>query len=391
MNIRLVQSIAEFGAEGWRPFEDPDFPFLDYPFLLALETSGSIGPRTGWQPVYIACEEEGQLLGVLVSYVKQHSYGEYIFDWQWANFYQAHGEDYYPKLLTAVPFTPATGPRVLVRAGADGDLITNVLIASALEIAQRSELSSYHVLFLEERETEGFLREGFFSRHSMQYHWYNEGYRSFQQFLDALVGKRRRDITRERERVRAHGLKIERLTGQDLTEEHAAIMERFYRATTDKKNAIAYLQPGFFAEVFRTMPSRILLVLASKDGEPVAGALNFFKGGKLFGRHWGSLESYADLHFELCYYQTIDFAIERGLKLFEAGAQGEHKVQRGFKPSLTFSVHKIFDPRFSRPIEAYVKEEAAAIAEAMAAMTSPFKRPNPGHKDENHETVRSSP
>lgn len=374
MKIRLFQSVHEIGLETWRTLESADFPFNDYEFLAALEDSHCIGKGSGWQAIYIAAEEpDGKIAAVLYAYVKQHSYGEYIFDWQWANFYQAHGVEYYPKLLTGVPFTPATGPRILIAKGQFNDELRSQLIRAALEISKNSDLSSYHALFIEKDEVGAFEAEGLAIRHSLQYHWRNRDYHSFQDFLDSLVGKRRRDIVRERSRAQSHGLVIDCLSGSQLRPEHAKIMESLYQTTTDKKNAIAYLQGGFFETVFQTMADRIVLVLATREGEAVAAALNFQKGKKLYGRYWGSYEPYQDLHFELCYYQTIDYAIHHGIEIFEAGAQGEHKVQRGFLPSLTYSAHKIFDPRFAQAIETFISEERLAIDTATKAMSSPFK------------------
>lgn len=377
MKLRILKTVSEIGLETWRSLESPDFPFNDYEFFAALESTGSIGKGSGWQPIYLVIEgdDDSKVIGLLYAFAKQHSYGEYIFDWQWANFYQANGVDYYPKLLTSVPFTPATGPRILVSSTTqvDPDLIRTTLIKAALEISVNSRLSGYHALFIEKDEIPLFESEGLAVRHSMQYHWRNRGYKSFEDFLAQLVGKRRRDIVRERNRAQSHGLTIECLSGDDLQPEHAEIMEALYQTTTDKKNAIAYLQGGFFQQIFATMAPSIVLILASLDGQPIAGSLNFRKGSKLYGRYWGSFESYQDLHFELCYYQTIDYAIKNGIEIFEAGAQGEHKIQRGFLPSLTYSAHKIFDKRFAQPIEAFVREERAAVDEALLEMTSPYK------------------
>ncbi len=379
MNIRILKSVKEIGASAWRRLESPDFPFNDFEFLAALEDSGSVGAGTGWQPVYLVAEEtpiaggSEAIAGVLYAFVKQHSYGEYIFDWQWANFYQAQGLPYYPKLLTAVPFTPATGPRLLVAPGADRARVFATLLKAALSISLRSGMSSYHALFIEEEDVPYFEAEGLAIRHSLQYHWRNKDYRDFQDFLDSLIGKRRRDIIRERQRAQSHGLDIQCLHGVELQAEHATIMEALYQTTTDKKNAIAYLQPGFFQQLFRTMAPSIVLVLASKAGRPIAAALNLSKGQKLYGRYWGSFEPHVDLHFELCYYQTIEYALRNGIDIFEAGAQGEHKIQRGFLPAITRSAHKIFDPRLGPPIEAFIQDERLAIDAALKETSSPFK------------------
>jgi len=375
MDYKLSSSIEEIGATAWKGLEAPDFPFFDYPFLKALEDSGSIGGDSGWDPMYLQAWEDQGLAGVFCGYVKSHSYGEYIFDWEWARFFQRFQRPYYPKLLHAAPFTPATGPRVLTRAGADAKQLRQRLIQFSLQLAGKGRLSSDHALFIPEEECTAFQEQGFAIRHSLQYHWYNQDYRDFQDYLETFVGKRRRDIQRERQRVASHGLDLQLLTGADLKPEHGALMEQLYLTTAEKKEAIPYLSKGFFEQVFSTMPDRILFVVASRGDRPVAGALNFFKGRTLFGRYWGSLETYQDLHFELCYYQTIEFAIQRRLELFEAGAQGEHKIQRGFRPSLTRSAHRIMDPNLRGPIERFIQEERQMIQEAISELgrKSPFK------------------
>lgn len=371
-----VRSVRDIGPAAWQALESPDFPFTDYAFLEALESSGSVGGESGWMPLYEGISDAQGLAALSFSYVKSHSYGEYIFDWEWARFYQRYQKPYYPKLLHAVPFTPATGPRFLLRPGAAAEPLREALIAASLDMAEKNHLSSVHSLFITDEEQSAYEQKGFAIRHSLQYHWRNQGYRDFRDYLDSFVGKRRRDIQRERQRVEASGLTIRHLTGTDLKPEHGDLMEELYLATAEKKEAIPYLREGFFRRVFQTMADRILLVIAEQDGKAVAGALNFFKGSSLFGRYWGSLADFQNLHFELCYYQTIDFAIARGLKLFEAGAQGEHKIQRGFRPSLTLSAHRILDPVFRAPIEKFVLDEQLMIREALRELDgkSPFKR-----------------
>jgi predicted N-acyltransferase len=376
-----------FGIEyadetSWRALEPPDFPFFDFEFLRALERSGSIGGSSGWSPVYIVCKEaRGRLLGALCLYLKTDSYGEYIFDWEWARAYRQHGLPYYPKLVAAVPFTPATGQKLLVRpdlAYADRVAVTRALLDAAQRIGDELRVSSSHALFLPEQELDEFAWRGFSVRHSLQFHWRNRGYGAFSDYLHALAGKRRRQVARERRQIESEGLVIERLTGEALGSEHAALMYRFYLGTLDQKWGIPYLNETFFSEVFQKMGDRILLVLArdQETGHPVAGALNFFKGQTLYGRYWGAAEQRRNLHFELCYYQAIEFAIEHGLALFEAGAQGEHKHARGFLPSLTYSAHAIRHPRFKRVIEQYIAEEKELLARDMAtyARHNPYKR-----------------
>jgi uncharacterized protein len=377
MRVERLSSI-EHGDDlaAWRALEPPDFPFFDYEFLRALERSGSIGGGSGWSPVYLVCKDDlGGVLGALPLYLKTHSYGEYIFDWEWAHAYRQHGLPYYPKLVAAVPFTPATGPKLLVRPDADRAAVTRALLTAARRLGEERRVSSSHALFLPEEELDEFIEHGFAVRHSVQFHWRNRGYGAFSDYLDAMMSKRRRQVARERRQL--EGVEIERLTGSELSPEHAATMYRFYLSTSDRKWGSPYLTGAFFAEVFRTMGDRILLVLARDrgTGRPIAGALNFFKGRTLYGRYWGTTEERRNLHFELCYYQAIEFAIERRLALFEAGAQGEHKLARGFLPSLTYSAHAIHHPDFRRAIEDYINVEKKILAEDMVdyAQHDPYK------------------
>ena len=379
MRVERLSGIEQVDTAAWRALELPDFPFFDFEFLRALERSGSIGGASGWSPVYLVCEGRGRLLGALPLYLKMDSYGEYIFDWGWAQAYRQHGLSYYPKLVAAVPFTPATGSKLLVRPDVeDHAAVTRALLDEVRRLGDERDVSSSHALFLPEEELDEFTQRGFAVRHSLQFHWRNRGYDVFSDYLDALVSKRRRQISRERRQLEGEGLEIERLTGEDLSSEQATLMYRFYLATYDRKWGNPYLTRAFFEEVFRTMKDRILLVLArdQRTDRPVAGALNFFKGRNLYGRYWGTVEGRRNLHFELCYYQAIEFAIERGLKLFEAGAQGEHKLARGFLPSLTYSAHEIRHPGFRRAIERYIADEREMLAEDMAAYLhhDPYKR-----------------
>ena len=385
MQVEQLSGIEHVDAADWHALEPSDFPFFDFEFLCALERSGSIGWASGWSPVYLVCKDEERILGALCLYIKTNSYGEYIFDWDWARAYRDHGLSYYPKLVAAVPFTPATGPKLLVRPDIGSDIgletnraaVTRSLLDAAQRLAEEHRVSSSHALFLPERELDEFAERGFAVRHSLQFHWRNRGYRTFSSYLEALGGKRRRQIARERRQLGGENLTIERLTGEDLGSEHAAAMYRLYLGTLDKKWGVPYLNEAFFSEVFRTMSDRILLVIACDGaGRPVAGALNFYKGRSLYGRYWGTSLRQRNLHFELCYYQTIEFAIEQRLELFEAGAQGEHKLARGFLPSLTYSAHAIHHQEFRLAIERYIAEEKELLAEAMAAYTrrNPYKR-----------------
>lgn len=371
MRVECIGGVERVDSNSWRALEPPDFPFFDLEFLRALERSGSTGAGSGWTPVYLVCSGAEGLLAALPLYLKTDSYGEYVFDWEWAHAYREHGLSYYPKLVSAVPFTPATGPKPLSRPDLDGTAraaATRALLDAARALGDEWGVSSSHALFLPERGLDEYVGRGFAVRHSLQFHWRNRGHRAFPDYLRALQGKRRRQIARERRQLDDEGLVIERLTGEDLDDAHSEVMYRFYIDTYDRKWGSPYLTREFFSEVFRTMSDRILLVLArnQRTGRPVAGALNFFKGDSLYGRYWGATEQRRNLHFELCYYQAIEFAIERGISLFEAGAQGEHKLARGFLPTLTYSAHHIRHPAFRGAIERYIEEEKALVALSLA-------------------------
>ena len=370
MRVEQLSSIKLVEEEAWRVLEPPDFPFFDFEFLLALERSRSVGRRTGWSPVYLVCEEQGRVLGAMPLYLKTDSYGEYVFDWAWANAYYQNGLSYYPKLVSAVPFTPATGPKLLVRPDADRAAVTSALLDAARELGDEHRVSSLHALFLPEDDLDDFEARGFSVRHSLQFHWRNRGYGGFTDYLDAMTSKRRRQVARERRQL--EGVEVEYLTGEALIPEHAAMMYGYYVDTYDRKWGSPYLTSAFFDEVFRTMRDRVMLAVAREEStrRPVAGALFFFKGTALFGRYWGATKSVRNLHFELCYYQGIEFAIERGLSLFEAGAQGEHKLARGFLPVVTYSAHEIRHPAFRRAIEHYIAEERAMISYELAEYTN---------------------
>jgi len=377
MGVQRLRGIEGVDREMWRTLEPPEFPFFDFEFLHALEHSGCIGGRSGWSPAYLVHREGRRVLGALCVYLKTDSYGEYIFDWEWARAYQQYGLSYYPKLVAAVPFTPATGPKLLLHRDVDVTTrarVTNALLEAAEDLGTQYGVSSWHALFLPDHELDEFTKRGFTVRHSLQFHWRNQDYETFSDYLEALSGKRRRQILRERRQL--EGLEISHLTGEALLPEHATLMHRFYLATLDGKWGVPYLNRAFFHEVFRTMKDRTLLVLACDGvGSPVAGALFFLKDNSLFGRYWGATQHRRNLHFELCYYQAIDFAIARGFKLLEAGAQGEHKLARGFLPSLTYSAHKLRDPAFGLAIRKYIASEKEMLQGVMEEYAShdPYK------------------
>jgi predicted N-acyltransferase len=361
MKIRIFDSIQQIGERNWKPLENPEFLFTDFKYLSALERSGSLGDRTGWQPHYITCWSDTDLETAVVTYLKNNSYGEYIFDFAWANAYQSVGLNYYPKLVAAIPFTPATGPKILSRR--EAPIEAKQRIMEALEKnAKELETSSIHALFISQDEIPIFRESNYEIRHSYQFHWRNRDFKNFEDFLSHLKPKRRKEISRERKQVSLAELKISVLTGDQLTPAHAEMMFQFYYDTTQKMGGHTYLTQNFFKIVFEEMKEKIVFIIAENSkGQAVAGALNYQSHGSLFGRYWGCLAAYKFLHFELCYYRTIEYAIHKKLKLFEAGAQGEHKFQRGFLPSLTYSAHKIFDPRFQEAISNFIAQEKKQI------------------------------
>lgn len=374
MEPRRFTRIEDIGKERWDTLAPRDFPFASYAYLSALEESGAVGENAGWKPLYLAIEDEGQLVGLSYLYEKTNSYGEYIFDWSWAQAHQRHGVPYYPKLTSAVPFTPATGPKLLVAPGPQSASIARLLIHAALNYARQNGMSSLHFLFLTPGEAPLFEAEGLTLRHSFQYHWRNRGYRTFADFLAALRPKKARQIRREREQLAGSGISVRMLTGETLLPGHADVFHRFYLATIDKMGAIPYLNSSFFRTVFRTMRDNVMLLLADDDEGPVAGSLFFRQGANLYGRYWGAVKDVRNLHFELCYYRAIEWAIEAGIELFEAGAQGEHKVARGFLPTLTFSAHALAHPAFRDAIARFVDQEKQDIARLFAEMaeSSPY-------------------
>ena len=365
MKIEIFQSLNQISAEDWKNITPSNFPFASYQFLQALEGTGCLGARTGWKPVYITVWQETLLLGAHVLYLKTNSYGEYIFDFSWAQAFESSGLSYYPKVVSAVPFTPATGPKILLTPSASKDQAVKVrglLLKAASEWTAQTKASSLHALFIPTDEISTFEEADFFIRHSFQFHWTNKDYKNFQNFLEDLKSKRRKEILRERSMVAASGVKIERLTGAALKPHHGELMYQFYLSTIDKMQGMDYLTLDFFKTVFETMKDQILFVLATDaQGLEVAGALNFYQGSTLFGRNWGCLDEYKGLHFELCYYQGIEFVIENKMKLFEAGAQGEHKFQRGFMPTLTYSAHQIRNAKWNQPIQDFVGQEKIQI------------------------------
>ncbi|MGI3166730.1 GNAT family N-acetyltransferase [Pseudooceanicola sp. 200-1SW] len=353
----------------------PADPFTTWRFLKSLEDSGSVGPGTGWEPHYLLARQEGELIAVAPLYAKSHSQGEYIFDFNWAHAYEQAGGRYYPKLQIAVPFTPATGRRFLVKPEHEAAGM-GALVQGAVQIAADNQLSSLHATFCTEAEALAAKAMGLMHRTSQQFHWLNDGYGSFDDFLASLSSRKRKNIRKERAQAQAFGGEILALTGEALRPDHWDAFWAFYQDTGARKWGTPYLTRAFFDLLQERMRDDVLLVLAVRDGVPVAGALNFIGREALFGRYWGAIEHHPCLHFELCYYQAIDAAINRGLARVEAGAQGEHKLARGYMPALTHSVHWVGDPGFARAIAQYLEAEARAVDEDIEVLTAygPFRR-----------------
>lgn len=355
----------------------PNDPFTTYRFLRALEDSKSVGASTGWQPRYLTAQQDGQIIAVAPLYAKGHSQGEYIFDHNWAQAYENAGGRYYPKLQIAVPFTPATGRRFLTRPGFEA-LGMSALIQGAVQIAADNDLSSIHATFCTEAEAVAGAEMGLLPRIGQQFHWVNEGYADFGAFLATLSSRKRKNIRKERATAQAFGGEIIQLTGDQIQPAHWDAFWQFYQDTGNRKWGTPYLTRQFFDCAQDSLRDDMLLVLAMRDGRAVAGALNFIGRNSLYGRYWGCTEHHACLHFELCYYQAIDFAIARGLTRVEAGAQGEHKLARGYLPVATHSLHWIGDPSFREAVARYLDAERDAVDHEIEVLTSygPFRKSN---------------
>ena len=362
LHQQVFHSLREVLPESWNRLIGDSFPFAEYDYLLALEEGQCVGIEPGWEPRYLTLWEGKQLQAACYLYRKTNSNGEYIFDWDWANAYQRYGQRYFPKLTSAVPFTPATGPKLLVAADASNPReLQRQLLTSTLELAQQEGCSSLHFLFIPAEEREIYEAAGLLLRHSFQFHWQNQSYVSFEDFLSRLRSKRRKEILRERRQVQEQGLEVILLRGEEIEPKLCRVMYDFYLTTIDRKWAMPYLSYEFFQYIFTHFRDQLVLALARKQGRWVAGTINYHKGPHLFGRYWGCRQDFRSLHFELCYYRLIEYAIEQGVQRFEAGAQGAHKIQRGFLPNLTYSAHWIAHPAFHRAIGEFIEEEKRSI------------------------------
>jgi predicted N-acyltransferase len=377
MQTRVINRIADIPASAWNAVAGTDHPFTRHEFLAALERHDCVGERFGWLPCHVLAEDAGgRLLGAVPFYLKDNSYGEFVFDWAWADAYQRLGMPYYPKLVASIPYTPVTGSRLLVRQDADRVTVTAALIREMHRQLARHDASSIHCLFTDAQDTDTLCEQGFMRRTSCHFHWHNDNYTGFEDFLTCLSSRKRKKIRRERRQVQDAGLHMELLTGGEATEQQWQSMHTFYRSTFERKSGIPTLSQSFFLEISRTMGDQVILVLARHGSKLVAGAIMLRSSEALYGRHWGCLQDYHSLHFETCYYQGIDYCIEQGLTLFEPGAQGEHKISRGFLPTFTWSAHWIEDARFREAIRRYLDAEHAWMLEYSNDLqkTSPFRR-----------------
>ncbi|MBB3586783.1 GNAT family N-acetyltransferase [Sphingomonas sp. BK481] len=375
ITARIAQGVTSIAAEDWDACAGDANPFVGHAFLAALEASKSVGGRSGWQALPVVVDgDDGRPAGIAPAYAKSHSQGEYVFDQGWADAWERAGGQYYPKLQIAAPFSPVPGPRLLLRDPA----VAPALIAALEAVTDQSGLSSAHATFIAPAEVALFEAAGWLIRQGTQFHWTNDGYASFDDFLAALASRKRKAIRKERAAA-VEGLTIRHLTGAEITPAHWDAFWVFYQDTGSRKWGQPYLTRAFFDRIGQTMGDRVLLILAERDGVPIAGALNLIGADTLYGRYWGATEEVPFLHFELCYYQAIDAAIARGLKTVEAGAQGEHKLARGYAPVATYSAHYIPDPGFRRAIADFLVREREAVAsdrDYLGELT-PFRRAEP--------------
>jgi predicted N-acyltransferase len=385
VHVTIHQSISEIPEARWDALLPGRNPFLTHRFLNAMEVSGCVGRDTGWQPrhfVITSGAADAALIAAMPCYEKSHSYGEYVFDWAWADAYHNAGLDYYPKLLCAVPFTPVTGPRLLFDPSCpeNRESITKVMVDSTIGYARDRHMSSIHWLFTDEEETTQLMTRGLIQRVGSQFHWENNDYEYFGDFLAALTSKKRKNIKRERRRVTDAGIEYRWLTGPELDSGHWDTMYNFYLSTIYRYGARTYLNRELFGLLAENMSDDILLIFAYDGDRPIAGGIYFLGDSTLYGRYWGSLDDYHSLHFETCYYQPIEYCIVNGLQRFEAGAQGSHKLARGLLPSNTYSVHWLADPRFADAVSRYTREEQEQIERYTELLNdhSPFRRSSAG-------------
>jgi predicted N-acyltransferase len=376
VHIEFIDTLAAISADAWNAVAGDDYPFTRHEFLYCLERSGSAGIDSGWQPLHALVRRGTELIAVMPMYLKYHSYGEYVFDWGWAEAYQRHRRRYYPKLLCAIPFTPATGPRLCVAHGEDRTEISVNLIAALKKKITAANISSLHILFPDSATAADLSAEKLSERWGAQYHWFNRGYDSFDDFLATFTSRKRKNLRKERERVAEQGLTVKMLAGAQIGAAEWQLFHRFYAMTYAKRSGHGgYLNEEFFRLIGTALPQHIVMAIAYLSDEPVAGALYFRDSRTLYGRYWGCVREFDFLHFETCYYQGIDYCIRNKLAHFDPGAQGEHKIQRGFEPIKTLSYHWLKDAEFRRAVDDFLARERPAIAAHISAAAEllPFK------------------
>lgn len=377
MKTAIHIHLDEIDPLTWNQLVCGNDPFLKHEFLVALERHDCVGGKSGWLPQHVAIySDSGALLGAAPLYLKYNSYGEFVFDWSWAEAYQRHGLAYYPKLVSAIPFTPMTGERLLIAADADQNAVRNAIISATLEVAREHNTSSVHWLFPTTDEKELLQQQGFAIRLGCQYHWHNRSYESFDHYLEQFSSRKRKNIIKERRQVQDAGITFRILHGHEITADEWQLFYHYYCAIYDRKWGVPSFTLGFFEEIGQTMAGQVVLVLAYQHGDCIAAALNLRSDDTLYGRHWGCREQIPALHFETCYYQGLEYCIEQGLQRFEPGAQGEHKIARGFLPTATWSAHWIAHPEFRRAIEQFCRAEEIEMERQMVALQqlSPFRR-----------------
>jgi len=378
MHIVVHTSLTDIDSKQWNALLTDDNPFVKHEFLHGLETTSCVSSDTGWESSHIAVYQDQSresLLGAMPCYIKSHSYGEYIFDWAWADAHHRHGLEYYPKLSNAVPFTPATGQRMLVAATQANDAVQDALLEKALEIVKQRGLSSFHSLFCTPQEAQKLADKNLLKRHSTQFHWQNDRYDSFDHFLSKMSSKKRKNIKRERRRVRESGIHYRWLSNNELTSDAVQTMYRFYSRTIAYYGAQSYLNQAFFEFLSNSFKSNTLFLFAYYEDQVIAGGLYFKSDHTLYGRYWGALNNFHSVHFETCYYQAIDWCIRNGYQRFEAGAQGEHKLARGLEPNTTYSAHWIDNHQFRTAIDGFLSSEQDHIEQYQNNLSahSPFK------------------
>ncbi|SIS77006.1 GNAT family N-acetyltransferase [Neptunomonas antarctica] len=370
----LSESISHIGKDAWNAVAGTSNPFIRYEFLESLETSGAVSTATGWQPQHLRLYKDDTCIALVPMYLKQHSYGEYVFDWAWADAYQRHGVSYYPKLLTAIPFSPVSGPKIASNVPLEE--ILPVLAQIFKQLCHEKHLSSWHGLFLDNNQHTLLENAGFLSRLGSQYHWFNRDYQNFDHFLESFTSRKRKTVKRERRKVAEQNVTIHRFEGAEINESLLNTFYHCYQLTYAKRGRQGYLNQDFFERLIKTMPEQLVLFAAEYKSEFVATALCFKDEKTLYGRYWGCLEEFDSLHFETCFYTGIDYCIQHSLQHFDPGAQGEHKIQRGFEPIETWSSHYIAEPGFLRAIDQFVQEESKLVRTQMSELSEglPFKK-----------------